>query len=480
MVAVSEQALVAKVLDLVRERGIEFVDLKLTDVPGAWQHITIPASELEAATFARGIAFDGSSIRGFRGIEESDMVIMPDPGSAFVDPFMVRPTLSLICDVYEPGLERYDRDPRHIAQRAEEYLRQTGIADTALFGPEPEFFIFDEVRYESSQRGAFYQVDSAEAHWNSGRDEGPNLGYKIRGKQGYFPVAPTDQQTDIRSEMVAVMQQCGLTVERHHHEVGAPGQAEINFRATTLTRCGDAVEIFKYVVKNVARRYGKTATFMPKPVFGDNGSGMHVHQSLGKDGVNLFHDPERYGGLSRLGLYYVGGILRHAPALLALTNPTTNSYKRLVPGYEAPVNLAFAKGNRSAAVRVPISAITPKTARIEFRTPDATANPYLAFAAMMMAGLDGVLNEIDPVREGYGPLDYNIYRLSPEERRKVKSVPGSLEEAFAALAADHDFLLQGGVFDEEFLANWAELKREESDLVRLRPHPMEFELFYDA
>jgi len=480
VVAVSQKAQVARVLDMIREQGIQFVDLKLVDVPGTWQHLTVPAGQLDEQTFVRGIAFDGSSLRGFRGIEESDMVMVPDPASAFVDPFLQAPTLSLICDVYDPAMRRYDRDPRFIAQKAEEYLRQTGIADTALFGPEPEFFVFDEVQYESRANASFYKVDSAEAHWNSGRSDGPNLGYKIRSKQGYFPVAPTDQQTDLRSEMVSVMQGCGLEVERHHHEVATAGQAEINFRALTLTRCSDAVLVFKYVVKNVARRHGKTATFMPKPLFGDNGSGMHVHQSLGKEGVNLFYDEGGYGGLSELGLYYVGGILRHAPALLALTNPTTNSYKRLVPGYEAPVNLAFSKGNRSAAVRVPISAITPKTARIEFRTPDATSNPYLAFAAMVMAGVDGVLRRIDPRQEGYGPLDKNIYKLAPEERARVRSVPGSLEEAFAALEEDHEFLLQGGVFDREFLENWMALKREEMDAVRLRPHPMEFELFFDA
>ncbi|MGE5590808.1 MAG: type I glutamate--ammonia ligase [Bacillota bacterium] len=480
MVAVSQKAQAAQVLDMIRAQGIQFVDLKLVDVLGAWQHLTVPAGQLDQQTFVRGIAFDGSSLRGFRGIEESDMVLVPDPSTAFVDPFLEAPTLSLVCDVYEPSMRRYDRDPRFIAQKAEEYLRQTGVADAALMGPEPEFFVFDEVRYESRPNASFYSIDSAEAHWNSGRDEGPNLGYKIRGKQGYFPVAPTDQHTDLRSEMVSVMQGCGLEVERHHHEVATAGQAEINFRALTLTRCGDAVQIFKYVVKNVARRHGKAATFMPKPLFGDNGSGMHVHQSLSKDGVNLFYDEAGYGGLSELGLYYVGGILRHAPALLALTNPTTNSYKRLVPGYEAPVNLVFAKGNRSAAVRVPISAVTPKTARIEFRTPDATSNPYLAFAAMVMAGLDGVLRRIDPRQEGYGPLDRNIYKLGPEERARVRSVPGSLEEAFAALEEDHEFLLQGGVFDRDFLDNWVALKREEIDAVRLRPHPVEFELFFDA
>lgn len=469
-----------EVIQFIKDKKIEFVDFKLIDVPGAWQHLTVPVSEIDEDTFANGVAFDGSSVRGFRSIEESDMVMLPDPETAVIDPFIEVPTLSLVCDVYTPAGDRYDRCPRLLAKRAEEYLKSTGLADVSYWGPELEFFIFDDVRYESNQNSSFYYIDSEEAVWNTGKAEGPNLGYKVRNKMGYFPVAPTDTQTDIRSEMVKVMQDCGIRVERHHHEVATAGQAEINFRFNTLTKTADNVLLYKYIVRNVARRHGKTATFMPKPLFGDNGSGMHTHQSLGKGGENLFFNQGGYGNLSQTALYYIGGILKHAPALLSFTNPSTNSYKRLVPGYEAPVNLVFSKGNRSASVRIPISVVSPKTARIEFRTPDATCNPYIAFAAMMLAGLDGIRNKIDPIALGYGPLDKNIYKLSDDEKAKIRAVPGSLDETFAALEADHEFLLQGEIFSREFISNWIELKREEIDNVKLRPHPAEFALYFDA
>lgn len=471
---------VSTVLDLIKTKNIEMVDFRLVDVPGRWHHITIPASEVEADTFKGGVAFDGSSIQGFRQIEESDMVMVPVPETAFVDPFTAAPTLSIACNVHEPSLNRYNRDPRYIAEKAEGYLRASGIGDTAFFGPEIEFFIFDDVRFDQNQHHGYYFVDSDEGIWNAGRNSTPNLGHKVRNKQGYFPVPPVDSQQDIRTDMVRTLQECGMRVERHHHEVATAGQGEINFRFNTLTRCADNVMLYKYIVKNVAHRQGKTATFMPKPLFGDNGSGMHVHQSVWKDGENLFFEDGAYGNLSQLALYYIGGILYHAPALLAFTNPSTNSYKRLVPGYEAPVNLVFSKGNRSAAVRIPIAAVSPKASRIEFRTPDATANPYLAFAAMLMAGLDGIKRRIDPRDLGYGPLDSNIYELDAKEKAKIKSVPGSLGEVLQALEEDHDFLTEGGVFSEDFIQNWINLKRTtELEPVNLRPHPYEFYLYYD-
>ncbi len=468
------------VLQIIKDKKIEFVDFKLTDVPGSWQHITIPISEIDEGTFKNGVAFDGSSVRGFRSIEESDMLMIPDPATAMIDPFIEVPTLSVICDVYTPAGDRYERCPRTLAKKAEEYLKSTGLADVSYWGPELEFFIFDDVRYECTQNSSFYFLDSEEAVWNTGKAEGPNLGYKIRNKMGYFPVAPHDTQTDIRSEMVKVLQDCGVRVERHHHEVATAGQNEINFRFDSLTNCADRTLLFKYVVRNVSRRHGKTATFMPKPLYGDNGSGMHVHQSLYKGGENLFYGKGGYGNLSQTALYYIGGILKHAPALLAFTNPSTNSYKRLVPGYEAPVNLVFSKGNRSASVRIPISAVSPKTARIEFRTPDCTTNPYIAFTAMLLAGVDGIKNKIDPMAAGYGPIDKNIYKLSAGEKAQIRAVPGSLEEAFSALEADQEFLLQGEIFTKEFIQTWIDLKREEIDAVKLRPHPMEFAQYFDA
>ena len=470
----------AEILSLIKEKGIEMVDFRIVDVPGRQHHVTIPAVEVDADMLENGIAFDGSSIQGFRGIEESDMVMLPDLGTAYIDAFTAVPTLDLVCDVHEPSGKRYNRDPRHIAQRAESYLKQSGIATDAFFGPELEFFVFDDVQFASEQNGAFYRIDSEEANWNTGKAEGPNLGYKVKVKGGYFPVQPTDSQHDIRTEMVQELMKAGMRVERHHHEVASAGQAEINFRFNTLTKMADQVLLYKYIVRNVARRYGKVATFMPKPVFGDNGSGMHTHQSLFRDGTPLFYEEGAYGNMSKLALSYIGGILMHAPAILAFATPSTNSFKRLVPGYEAPVNLVFSKGNRSAAVRVPIAAVNPKSARIEFRTPDGTANPYLAFAAMLMAGLDGIRKGIDPTASGFGPVDKNIYELSAGEKAEIQSVPGSFEETLSALEKDHAFLLEGGVFDEDFIGTWIDFKRStEVRPLSLRPHPHEYQMYFD-
>jgi len=467
----------SEVIALAKNENIEFVDFKFVDLLGIWQHFTIPIADFTTEIFEEGLGFDGSSIRGWAPIEASDMLVVPDPATALVDPFMDHPTLSLVCDVQDPITRAtYDRDPRHVAKKAEAYLRSTGIGDVAYFGPEAEFFIFDDIRYETSQRHAFYSIDSEEGAWNSGREEGGNLGGKIGFKGGYFPVAPQDQQQDIRSEMVRVMQKAGLNVERQHHEVATAGQAEIDFRFDSLVRCADKLMLFKYIVKNVARKYGKTATFMPKPLFGDNGSGMHTHQSIWKGGKPLFAG-QGYAGLSEMALHYIGGILKHGPALAALCNPTTNSYKRLVPGYEAPVNLAYSSRNRSASVRIPMYSPSPKAKRLEFRSPDPSCNPYLAFAAQLMAGLDGIQNRIDPGE----PLDKDIYGLSKAELRSVPKMPGSLDEALVALEKDHEFLLKGDVFSRELLETWIEYKREkEIDAIRLRPHPKEFELYYDV
>ncbi|RIV24390.1 type I glutamate--ammonia ligase [Alicyclobacillaceae bacterium I2511] len=469
-----------ELLEFLKAKEIEMVDFRIVDIPGRQHHITVPAVEMDEDKLINGIAFDGSSIQGFRNIEESDMVMRPVLESAYVDPFMAHPTLSLVCDVYEPDGTRYDRDPRAVAERAEKLLSQSGVATDAFFGPELEFFILDHVSYDTGHKGAFYSVDSEEAMWNTGRNGTPNLGYKVRNKSGYFPVPPTDSQQDIRTEIVKELMNAGIRVERHHHEVATAGQAEINFRFDTLTKTADTVMLYKYIVRNVARKFEKVATFMPKPIFGDNGSGMHVHQSLFKDGVPLFFDEGKYGNMSDTALHYIGGILAHAPALLAFSNPSTNSYKRLVPGFEAPVNLVFSKGNRSAAVRVPVAAVTPKTARIEFRTPDATANPYLAFAAMLLAGLDGIRRKIDPTELGYGPVDKNIYELSADEKAKIRSVPESFTESLQALAEDHEFLLEGGVFSKDFIHNWMDLKhKSEIQAMNIRPHPYEFELYFD-
>jgi glutamine synthetase len=467
----------SEVVAFAKDKGAQFVDLKFVDLLGIWQHFTIPIGEFSEEIFEEGLGFDGSSIRGWLPINASDMLVVPDPTTAMIEPFMEHATLSLVCDVQDPITRvAYDRDPRFIAKKAEAYLKSTGIGDVAFFGPEAEFFIFDDVRYESSQRHAFYSLDSEEGAWNSGREEGGNLGGKIPFKGGYFPVAPQDTQQDIRSEMVRVMEEVGIKVERQHHEVATAGQAEIDFRFDSLVRCADKLMLFKYVVKNVARKYGKTATFMPKPLFGDNGSGMHTHQSIWKDGKPLFAG-NGYAGMSEMALHYIGGILKHGPALAALCNPTTNSYKRLVPGYEAPVNLAYSSRNRSAAIRIPMYSPSPKAKRLEFRSPDPSCNPYLAFAAQLMAGLDGIINKIDPGE----PMDKDIYGLSKAELKTMGQMPGSLDEALVALENDHEFLLRGDVFTRDLLETWIEYKREkEIDTIRLRPHPKEFELYYDV
>lgn len=472
---------VQDVLQLIREKNIEWVDFRFVGLAGKAQHITVPASEVGEDTFVRGVAFDGSSIAGFRGIEQSDLVMIPIPDTAYIDPFTAHPTLILMSDIYTPEGERYDRDPRGIAQKAEAYLKASGIGTAAYFGPEPEFFIFDRVQYGSGMNTAYYEIDSIEAAWNTGRsEEGGNLGFKIPVKGGYVPVQPADTLQDLRTEMTRLMMEAGIRIDRHHHESATAGQAEINFRFDTLTKQADNVLKFKYIVHNTARKYGKTATFMPKPIFGDNGSGMHVHQSLFDGEQPLFYEPGAYANMSELAMYYIGGILHHAPALIAFTNPSTNSFKRLVPGYEAPVHLAFSKGNRSAAVRIPSAAITPKSARIEFRTPDPTANPYLAFAAMLMAGLDGIRNQLDPCKLGYGPIDKNIYELSAEEKKDIRSVPASLDEALDALQSDCEFLLEGGVFTKDFIDHYTEYKRAEAKSVTIRPHPHEFSLYFDC
>ena len=472
---------VADVIKLIKEKNIEWVDFRFTDLSGKSHHITLPASAVDEETFENGVAFDGSSIAGFRGIEESDMVMMPDADSVFVDPFTEHPTLNVMCNIYTPEGERYDRDPRSIAQKAEQYLQQTGIGTAAYFAPESEFFIFDDVRFETGMNRSFYEVDSVEAAWNTGRkEEGGNLGFKVRVKGGYVPVPPADTQQDIRSEMCRLLNEAGVRVERHHHEVATAGQGEINFRFDTLTKTADNLMKYKYIVHNTARQYGKVATFMPKPLFGDNGSGMHVHQSIFNGDTPLFYEKGKYANLSDLAMYYIGGILYHAPALIAITNPSTNSFKRLVPGYEAPVNLVFSKGNRSAAIRIPVAAVTPKGCRIEFRTPDSTANPYLAFAAMLMAGLDGIRKKIDPRELGYGPIDKNIYELSEAEKNEIRSVPASLDEALDALETDHEFLTEGGVFTKSFIDNYIEFKRGEAKAVSIRTHPYEYALYFDC
>jgi len=464
------------VIELAKKAGAKMMDIKFVDTFGTWQHFSCPIRELNEEIFTEGLGFDGSSIRGWKSIEASDMLAMPDPATAFMDPFCAVPTLSLTCTIAETGTkDAYTRDPRGIAQRAEKYLISTGIADQAFFGPEAEFFIFDNVQFDAKPNGTFYTVDGGEGIWNSGRDEAPNLGYKIRHKEGYFPVAPADTQQDIRTEMVLVMEQLGLEIEKQHHEVATAGQAEIDIRFDTLVKMADNMMVYKYVLKNVGKKYGKTVTLMPKPLFGDNGSGMHTHQSLWKKGKPLFAGNE-YAGLSRMALNYIGGLLKHAHALCAFCSPTTNSYKRLVPGYEAPVNLAYSSRNRSAAIRIPTYSDNPKAKRLEYRPPDPAANPYLAFAAMMLAGVDGIMNKIDPGE----PLDKNLYELPPEEMAKVPQVPGSLEEAIQSLEKDHEFLLKGDVFTLDFIDMWVATKRKEHDALRLRPHPYEFFLYYDV
>jgi len=469
-----------EVLALIREKEVRAVDLRFMDFPGLWQHFTIPAETLGENTFEEGLGFDGSSIRGWQAINESDMLVLPVPETAFLDPFCKDVTLTMICNIQDPlTKEDYSRDPRNVARKAVNYLKSTGIADIAFFGPELEFFVFDDVRYDQTPYSGYYYLDSCEGAWNTGRDEKPNLGYKLRYKEGYFPVPPSDALHDIRSEMMLTMIQCGLKIEAQHHEVATGGQGEIDMRFAPLVEMADQVLKYKYIVKNVARKHGKTATFMPKPLFQDNGTGMHVHTSLWKttrgDPMNLFAG-SGYAGLSDMGLYAIGGLLRHAPALCAITNPTTNSYKRLVPGYEAPVNLAYSRRNRSASIRIPVYSPSPKAKRVEFRCPDGSSNPYLAFSAMLMAMIDGIKNKINPGE----PLDKDIYDLEPEELEKVPKTPGSLEEALTNLRKDHEFLLQGEVFTEDVIDTWIWYKREkEVDAIRLRPHPYEFMLYYD-
>ena len=466
------------ILDLIRKESIELVDLKFVDLPGMWQHLTVHASQITEGAFHDGLAFDGSSIRGWKSINESDMAMVPDPATAWIDPFYRNNTLSLICSIKEPRSgQPYERCPRSLAQKTVRYLRETGIADQAFFGPEPEFFIFDDVRYQSAESGCYYKVDSIEGQWNTGREEeGGNLGYKPRYKEGYFPVPPSDTFQDIRSEMLLTMCKLGLSMEKHHHEVATAGQNEINFKFDELLATADNVMIYKYVIRNVARKYGKTVTFMPKPVFNDNGTGMHVHQSLWKDGEPLFFYEAGYANLSQTARWYIGGILKHAPAFLAFTNPSTNSYKRLVPGFEAPVNLVYSQGNRSAAVRIPLTGPDPKAKRLEFRPGDALANPYLAFSAMVLAGLDGIKNQIDP---GEG-TEIDLFDASAEELSRIPTVPASLNEALEALENDKEFLKQGDVFTDDFIENWIAYKYEEVQQLRQRPHPYEFTMYYDG
>jgi len=473
-----------EVAKFIKQKDIQIVDLKFNDLPGLWQHFSIPPRELtelddiQTSIWEDGIGFDGSSIRGFQKIQESDMILIPDPASARVDPVCQVPTLSVICDIKDPLThEPYTRDPRYIAKKAEQYLQTTGVADASYWGPELEFFVFDDIRFDQTENSGYYFVDSVEGEWNSGRDEKPNLGYKPRFKEGYFPVPPHDSLQDIRSEMILTMEQVGITIEVHHHEVATAGQCEIDMKFGPLVDMADSVLWYKYIVKNTARKHGKVATFMPKPLFGDNGSGMHTHQSLWKDGKPLFFDEKGYALTSQLCRWYIGGLLAHGRALMAFCAPTTNSYKRLVPGYEAPVNLVYSARNRSAAARIPVYTAQPKAKRIEFRPPDPSCNPYLAFSAMLMAGLDGIEKQIDPGN----PLDKNTYELSPDEAANLKTVPGSLEDSLQALEDDQDFLMKGGVFTQDVIDVWLEYKREtEIDAIRLRPHPYEFHLYFDV
>ena len=468
-----------RAMELVNEKGLKMVDLKFVDLPGTWQHFSIPATELSEDVFTEGLGFDGSSIRGFQKIHESDMLLVADPTTAIVDPGTQVPTLSLVCDVRDPiSGEPYTRDPRYVAKKAERHLIDSGIATKSFWGPEAEFYIFNDIRFDQTSHSGFYHIDSEEGIWNSGADGGkPNLGYRPRHKEGYFPVPPVDKLQDLRSEITLALQAAGIEVEVQHHEVATAGQAEIDMRFKTLTKMADQVMLFKYVVKNVCYQRGYTATFMPKPLFGDNGSGMHVHQSLWRDETNLFYDPEGYALISETARHYIGGLLKHAPAILAFAAPTTNSYRRLVPGYEAPINLIYSQRNRSACVRIPMYSRSAKAKRIEFRPPDPTANPYLAFAALLMAGLDGIQNKIEPP----APIDKDLYELEPEEAMQIQSTPGSLGEVLDALEADHEFLLRGDVFTPDLIATWLDYKRQrELVQVALRPHPYEFYLYYDA
>lgn len=465
-----------EVLALCREKDIKAVDLRFMDFPGLWQHFTIPVQALTEESFEEGIGFDGSSIRGWQAINESDMLVLPQPDTAFVDPFLQIPTLTMVCNIQDPlTKEDYTRDPRNVARKAINYMKSTGIADMAYFGPELEFFVFNDVRFDQNEHEGYYHIDSQEGCWNRGKAENPNLGYKLRYKEGYFPVPPADSMADIRTEMMLTMYECGLPIEAQHHEVATGGQGEIDMRYKPLLEMADGVLKYKYIVKNVAKQHGMTATFMPKPIFEDNGSGMHTHMSLWKNDEPLFAG-SGYAGLSEMAMHAIGGILQHASALCAFTNPTTNSYKRLVPGFEAPVNLAYSRRNRSAAVRIPVYSPSPKSKRLEFRCPDSSCNPYLAFAAMLMAGIDGIQNKINPGE----PLDKDIYDLEPEELAAVPKTPGSLDEALTALRQDHEFLLRGDVFTPDVIDTWIWYKTaNEVDALRLRPHPYEFALYYD-
>ncbi len=464
-------------LAYVKDEGVEIVDIRFCDLPGVMQHFAVPAGAFGPEVFEDGLAFDGSSIRGFQKIHESDMSLLPDPTTAYIDPFRKAKTLVVNFFVHDPlTKEAYSRDPRNIARKAEAFLKSSGVGDTAFFAPEAEFYVFDSVRFETKQNTGFYEIDSEAGAWNTGRvEDGGNRGYKVKYKGGYFPVPPVDHFADLRDDMVKHMENSGLIIERAHHEVGTAGQAEINYRFNTLLAAADDVMKFKYLVKNTAWAAGKTATFMPKPIFGDNGSGMHVHQSIWSDGQPLFYDETGYGQLSDLARWYIGGLLHHAPSLLAFTNPTVNSYHRLVPGFEAPVNLVYSSRNRSACIRIPITGSNPKAKRLEFRCPDPSSNPYLAFSACLLAGLDGILNKIEPA----APVDKDLYELPPEEHKLVPTVPGSLDAVLDKLEADHEFLLQGDVFTADLIDTWIEMKREDINAIRLRPHPHEFEMYYD-
>jgi len=473
----SNPSAVKSVMAMIKKHDVKMIDFRFTDLPGQWQHFSIPANQFEEKIFTEGLGFDGSSIRGWRSINESDMLILPDPLTANIDPFIQMKSLSIICDIYDPlTKEPYSRDPRYIAKKANAFLDNTKIADTAYFGPEAEFFILDHVAYNVNEYSSWYKVDSREGFWNTGSELEANLGHKIRQKEGYFPVPPADSTNDIRNAMVGHLINAGIEVETQHHEVATGGQAEIDYKFCPMLQCADKLVMFKYIVKNTARQFGKTATFMPKPIFGDNGSGMHTHQSLWKGGKPLFAGKE-YAGLSETALYYIGGLLKHAPALLAFTNPTTNSYKRLVPGYEAPVNLAYSKRNRSAAIRIPIYSENPKSKRIEFRCPDGTANPYLAFSAMLLAGIDGIINKINPG----GPMEMDIYHMSEKELKKIPQAPDNLEYSLICLRKDNEFLKRGDVFTDDIIETWINYKMEnEVKPMALRPHPYEFHLYYEV
>lgn len=464
-----------ELLKVIEEKGIRLIDIRFCDFLGTWQHTTIPSHQFTEDFLDEGLGFDGSSIRGWQAVNNSDMLMIPDPSTAFIDPFMEVPTMVVICNIFDPmSKEPYSRDPRNIAKKGISYLKSTGIADTAYFGPEAEFFVFDNIQYSSSKNESFYKIDSNEGDWNTGRDEGKNLGYKVRAREGYFPCAPTDSLTGIRAEMVLTMEKLGLIIENSHHETATGGQCEIDIKFSSMLDMADQIMKYKYVVKNVAYKHNKTATFMPKPLYGESGSGMHCHQSLWKDSQPLFAG-DSYAGLSELALYYIGGIIKHAKALAAFTNPITNSYKRLVPGFEAPVSLAYSSRNRSASLRIPMYSPSPKTKRVEVRFPDPTCNPYLAFTAMLMAGLDGIQNKIDPGE----PMDKNLYDLDPIELSSIPQMPSSLKESLDELEKNHDFLLKGDVFTEDVISAWIEWKRDEISAIDTRPHPHEFMMYYD-